>query len=191
MRTSLALFVVVSVLLASCTERTPDRLQWNPTGPFRFERKGESDDAKVTAFVGPKPYTSPVVSTFSSSDTTVATVNDAGHIECTGSGRATLTATVLGVTATAEVLASVVGGLEVKADIPRPLKLNKKGHQLSVVVKDDKGVVIANPKLLYRATDYCVEVSDEGFLTPLTEGECDVIVTVAQFSQRVKLAVKE
>ncbi len=60
-----------------------------------------------------------------------------------------------------------------------------------VVVKDDKGNVIPKPKVLYRALDYCVEVSEDGLLTPLADGECQVSVTVADQSAKVWLDVKE
>ncbi len=187
----LAACFIAPALLAACEAAKPDRLQMMPTGPFVFEKKGETEEVKVTAWVGPKPFTQVITPTFASSDTTVATVDDKGVITCTGSGKATITASALNIYTTAEVKASIVGGLTVKDDVPKPLKLNKKGHQLAFEVKDDKGTVIDNPKVQFRATDYCVEVNDEGFLTPLTEGDCDVIVSVSNFHQRVKLSVKE
>lgn len=183
---------VVLLALAACEAPKPDRLQMMPTGPFVFGKKGAIESVKVTGFVGPKPFTQKLEPTFSSSDESVATVDATGTIACTGSGAATITATALGISTTADVKASIVGGLTVKDDVPRPMKLNSKGHQLAFEVKDDKGVVIADPKVQFRATDYCVEVDETGgFVKPLTEGDCDVIVSVGTFSQRVKLSVKE
>jgi hypothetical protein len=188
---AVAVAALAVVTLAACAEKQPDRLALDPSGPFKFDKKGQTEEVKIMAFTGKQPFVAPVPVTYASSDTTVATVDDKGVITCTGSGKATITASAWSLTTTAEVSATVVGSIEVKQDAPKPMKLNSKGHQLTVVVKDDKGNVIEKPKVMYRATDYCVEVSDDGFLKPLTDGECDVVVSAADQSARIKLEVRE
>lgn len=186
-------FVLGSLLLvlAACEERKPERLALDPAGPFRFDRKGQTEEVKVAAFVGKKPYVKAVPVSYSSADPSVATVDDKGVITSTGSGQTTITASAWGLSTTADVTASIVGSVSVKDDVPRPLKLSGKGWKLAVTVKDDKGNVIENPKVTYRATDYCVEVDDDGNLKPLADGECDVVVSAADQSARVKLEVRE
>jgi hypothetical protein len=185
---ALALFAMV---LSACEAEKPDRLELMPSGPYVFDKKGQSEDVQVTAYVGKKPYTSPIKPSFASSDENVATVDDKGHVTCTGSGTATITATAEGASGSGEVRAQVVGSMEVAKDAPERMRLNHKGHQLTVVVKDTSGKVIEKPKVQYRATDYCVEVDDSGLVKPLSEGECDVVVSVADQYQRVKFSVRD
>lgn len=177
--------------LPACEEKKPDRLALDPAGPFRFERKGETETVNVAAFTGARPYVRAVPVEYASSDATVATVDAKGVITCTGSGAATVTARAWGISTTADISATVVGSVEVKDDVPRPFKLKNPGVQLHVVVKDDKGHVIDKPKVSFRATDYCVEVDDAGFMKPLADGDCDVVVSAADQSARLKLQVRE
>jgi hypothetical protein len=177
--------------LTGCEEKKPDRLALDPGGPFRFEKKGQKEELKVAAFRGPQPYVKAVPATWSSSDTSVATVDEQGVVTSTGSGQAEITASAWGLTTSAAVSSTIVGSVEVKDDVPKPLKLNHKGWPLKVTVKDDKGTIIEKPKIMYRATDYCVEVEDDGVLKPLADGDCDVVVSVADQSARIKLQVRE
>ena len=188
-----ALLLVASVgSLVACSETPPDRLAMDPSGPFHFEKKGQTEEVKIAAFAGKQPYVKKVPAEWKSSDTSVATVDDNGKITSTGSGKTTITATAWGVSTTAEVTSRIVGSLAVKDDVPKVIRLNGKPVQLHVIVKDDKGNVIEKPeRVIYRATDYCVEVSDDGLMKPLTEGDCDVVVNVADQYARVKLSVKE
>ncbi|HEY4222639.1 MAG TPA: hypothetical protein VGO62_14890, partial [Myxococcota bacterium] len=76
-------------------------------------------------------------------------------------------------------------------EVKKPLHLSSAPLQLHVVVKDDKGKVIEKPeRVMYRATDYCVEVSDDGVVKPLAEGDCDVAIQVADQFAKVKLSVQ-
>jgi hypothetical protein len=43
---------------------------------------------------------------------------------------------------------------------------------------------------MFRATDYCVEVDEDGTVHPLAIGECDVVVTSANATARVKFDVR-
>jgi hypothetical protein len=182
---------VVAVVVGACAEKKPDRLALDPAGPFTFERKGESETVKVMAWEGKRPFVKAVPVVYTSSDGSVVTVDPLGVITCTGSGEATITAEAWALTTTATARCSVIGSVEVKDDVPKPFRSKQKEHRLSVVVKDDKGKPIDKPKVGFRATDYCVEVDDDGLLKWLTEGECDVVVSVADKSARVKIVTKE
>ena len=188
---ALCLTLVLGALLGGCEEPKPDRLTVDPTGPFRFEKRGESEQVKAAAFRGPKPYVKAVPVEFASADTSVATVDPDGTIRATGSGKTTITATAWGLSASAEVNVRIVGTIELVDDVPKPLKLNAKPRPLKAIVKDDKGNVIEGYKIAWRATDYCVEVSDDGVITPLSDGDCAVEARAADQYARVKLQVRE
>lgn len=188
---ALCLTLVLGALLGGCEEPKPDRLTIDPTGPFRFEKRGESEQVKAAAFRGPKPYVKAVPVEFASADTSVATVDPDGTIRATGSGKTSITATAWGLSASAEVNVRIVGTIELVDDVPKPFKLNAKPRPLKAIVKDDKGNVIEGYKIAWRATDYCVEVSDDGVITPLSDGDCAVEARAADQYARVKLQVRE
>lgn len=188
---SLAALTCAAPLLTACEEPKPDRLTLDPTGPFRFEKRGENEQVKAAAFRGAKPYVKAVPVEYASADTTVATVDPDGTIRATGSGQTTITASAWGLSATATVNVRIVGSIELVDDVPKPFKLNAKPRPLKAIVKDDKGAVIEGYKVAWRATDYCVEVSDEGLLTPLSDGDCSVEARAADQYARVKLQVRE
>lgn len=178
-------------LLVACEEPKPDRLALDPTGPFSFEKRGEHEQVKAAAFRGPRPYVKPVPVEFASADTTVATVDPDGTIRATGSGTTTITASAWGLSTTAEVKVRIVGSIALADDVPKPYKMNAKPRALKAVVKDDKGVVIEGYKVAWRATDYCVEVDDEGVIKPLSDGDCDIEARAADQYARIKLQVRE
>jgi hypothetical protein len=184
-----ALFCVSAV--AACEPPKPDRIALDPAGPFRFTKRGESETVRPAAFIGKKPYVRKGDMNFKSSDPSVATVDENGVISATGSGDAVITAEVFGLQTTAAVNVVIVGSVEVAETLPKPFRLKHKPQQLKVVVKDDKGNVIDKPKVSFRATDYCVEVDDDGLVSPLADGDCDIIVSSADKSARLKLEVRE
>lgn len=186
-----ALVIVAStVLLAACAEKMPDRLALDPAGPFKMQKKGQSETLQVAAFVGKMPYVKAVPAVWSSSDASVAIVDDKGKVSATGSGKATISSSAWGLTSTAEVNVVIVGSVEVQNDVPKPFKLNAKPWPLKVTVKDDKGNVIDKPLVRYKALNYCVEVSDDGVLAPLADGDCDVVIESADQSTKIKIETR-
>jgi hypothetical protein len=190
MRTLLATVALASMTFA-CAEEMPERLALDPSGPFKMDKKGEKETTKVAAFMKNKrPYVKAVPADWQSGDTSVATVEN-GVITATGSGKTQITATAWGLTTSADVNVVIVGSVEVVNDVPKPFKLKAKPHQLKVTVKDDKGNVIEKPLVRYKATNYCVEVSDDGLLSPLADGDCDVVIESADKSTKVKIETRE
>lgn len=186
-----AAVVAVGALTFGCAEQLPERLALDPAGPFKMEKKGEKETTKVAAFLKNKrPYVKAVPADWQSNDTSVATVAD-GVITATGSGKTQITVTAWGLTTTADVNVTIVGSVEVVNDVPKPFKLKAKPHQLKVTVKDDKGNVIEKPLVRYKATNYCVEVSDDGVLLPLADGDCDVVIECADKSTKIKIETRE
>lgn len=182
--------VAAATLSVACAEQMPDTLALDPAGPFKMEKKGEKETTKVAAFMKNKrPYVKAVPADWQSNDTSVATVEN-GVITATGSGKTQITATAWGLTTSADVQVVIVGSVEVQNDVPKPFKLNAKPHQLKVVVKDDKGNVIEKPLVRYKATNYCVEVSDDGVISPLADGDCDVVIEAADKSTKIKIETR-
>src|SRR3954469_4766719 len=100
--------VFVAVVVVACGESKPDRLAMDPSGPFKFEKKGQTEEVKLAAFAKSQPYVKAVPAEFSSSDASVATVDANGKITATGSGKATITASAWGISTTADVTSSIV-----------------------------------------------------------------------------------
>ena len=185
-----AFALALALIASACAEKMPDRLALDPAGPFKMQKKGQSETLQVAAFVGKMPYVKAVPAEWSSSDTSVATVDDKGKVSATGSGKTTITSTAWGLSTTADVTVVIVGSVEVVNDVPKPFKLNAKPWPLKVTVKDDKGNVIEKPLVRYKALNYCVEVSDDGVLSPLADGECDVVIESADKSAKIKIETK-
>lgn len=192
MRTPLVVALATSALLCvACAEKLPDRLALDPSGPFRFEKLGQKEETKVAAFTGKMPYVKAVPADWQSNDTSVVKIDQNGVMTATGSGATQITATAWGLTTSADVKVVIVGSVGVENDVPKPFKLNAKPHQLKVTVKDDKGNVIDKPLVRYKATNYCVEVSDDGVISPLADGDCEVVVESADKSAKIKIETRE
>ena len=188
---ALAAASLAALTLAGCEEPKPDRLALDPAGPFTFDKRGEHEQVKAAAFRGPRPYVKAVPVEFTSADISVATVDSDGNIRATGSGTTTITASAWGVSTTAEVRVRIVGSIELVDDVPKPFKLKAKPRPIKAIVKDDKGANIEGFKVAWRATNYCVEVSDDGVIAPLADGDCDVEARAADQYARIKLQVRE
>lgn len=159
-----------------CEPKKPAKLTLDPKGPFKMTRVGQTERVKPAAYDDKnRPFVQALDVRYASSDESVAKVAPDGTITSTGSGVATITAEAQGVKTTAEVHVTVVGSVEIVGDPPSRLKYGGKDYQLQVVVKDDKGRPIEDAKVYYEATDYCVEVSPEGLVHPLTVGKCSVV----------------
>lgn len=164
----------------ACEPTKPARIELDPKGPFQMTRVGQNERVKPMAYDDKnRPFVSKLEMNYRSSDASVATVAADGTITATGSGNAIVSAESLGIRAQAEVRVQIVGSVEIVGEPPDVLKYGGKDVQLEVVVKDDKGNVIENPKLSFSTSDYCVEVSPTGLVHTLSEGKCAVIVRSA------------
>jgi hypothetical protein len=195
-----SLFVVAPVVVAAaaCGVPPPDRIDINAPVVIRADEVGKTEALTIKAFRGVKEHEydkAPLVVTWTSSDPSVATIDAAGLVTATGSGKATITASVPGaggkaLTDTAPVENVMVSSVEAKGEFPKVFKLDSPPVPLVVVVKDEKGNVVANPKLKFRATDYCVDVAPDGVVRPLAVGECSVVVESAGKTAKIDLDVK-
>ena len=194
-----AFIVAAALSVIACGTPPPDRLEVDPPTPIKATEPGSQTQLKVKAFRGITAYDdskAPLVVTWKSSDAAVADVNATGLVTARGSGKAVITASVPGkggaaVEATVDVANVMVSTVEMTGPFPPKFRLSSPPVQLSVVVKDEKGQVVEKPKLTFKASDFCVEVTPDGVVHPLAVGECDAIVEVAGKSARIALDVKE
>ena len=194
-----SLSLALIALSVACGAPPPDRLEILPPTPIKSDELGQTVALSTQAFRGIVAHDdgkAPLVVSWSSSDPAVATVDAKGTVSSTGTGKATIQASVPGaagkaVTASVDVNNLIVQTVTATGDFPKVFKLDSKPVQLTVVVKSEKGVVVDQPKLRMRATDYCVEVTPEGMVHPLAVGECAVVVEVAGKTAKIDLDVKE
>jgi hypothetical protein len=201
MRQSIFSFSVVLplALSAGCGVPPPDRIDIVAPGTLHFEETGKTMPLSVRAFRGVKEHDyehAPLTVTWSSSDPSVVTVDGKGVVTATGSGRAQVNASVPGgndttLAATVPVENVMVSTVEAKGDFPNKFSLTSPPVTLAVVVRDEKGDAVASPRVKYRATDYCVDVSPDGVVRPLAVGECSVVVEIAGKTAKIDLDVKE
>jgi hypothetical protein len=191
-------FALSGVFAVACGTPPPDRLEIVPPTPIKSDELGRQFPLKARAYRGIVDYDdskAPLVVSWSSSDPAVASVDRAGVVSATGTGKAKITASVPGaggkaVTADVDVNNLIVQTVTATGDFPRVFKLDSKPVQLTVVVKNEKGAVVEKPTLHMRASDYCVEVTPEGMVHPLAVGECSVIVECAGKQAKIDLDVK-
>lgn len=182
--------------LAACGTPPPDRLEIDPPGQIRASDPGVETTLRVNAYKGIKPYDdkkAPLQVSWKTSDGTVAVVSSAGVVKSTGSGSAQITASVPGaggkeITASVDVKNVMVSTVEARGEFPKRFTLKSEPVKLTVIVKDEKGNVIDDPKLSFRTTDYCVE-ADNGEVRPLAVGECAIIVESAGKTAKIDVEV--
>jgi hypothetical protein len=200
MSSSCTIVLTAGVLLAvACGEPPPDRVEIVAPGTIRADEVGKTQPLTIRAFRGVKEHDyakAPLTVTWNSSDTSVVTVDDAGLLTARGSGKATITVSVPGangapLTASVPVDNVIVSSVQATGEFPKVFKLDSPPVPLSVVVKDEKGNVVEKPKLKFRATDYCVDVSGDGVVRPLAVGPCSVVVETAGKTAKIDLDVKD
>jgi hypothetical protein len=186
-RLSAVSFALPFVFALGCGVPPPDRIDIVAPGAIRATEVGKTETLTIRAYRGVKEHDydkAPLSVTWTSSDTSVATIDAGGRLTSTGSGKATITATVPGANETKLVASvpvdnTIVSAVEAKGEFPKVFKLDSPPVQLVVVVKDEKGNVVERPRLKFRATDYCVDVGPDGLVRPLAVGECSVVVETA------------
>lgn len=196
----LVLALALPLLVGACGTPPPDRLEIVPPTPFRADELGQSVMLTTMAYRGVLSYVedpqTPLQVKWTSNDPAVAAVDAQGKVTSTGTGKAKIQAAVLGaggkwVTAEIGVQNLIVGSVTATGDFPKVFKLDSKPVPLTIVVKNEKGVVVEKPNLRMSSTDYCAEVTPAGVVYALAVGECSIIIEVASKTARIDLDVKE
>ncbi|MBM4281058.1 MAG: hypothetical protein FJ137_09960 [Deltaproteobacteria bacterium] len=199
MRTvSLAALSLAVLLALACGVPPPDRIEIAAPATLRATELGKTETLTIRAYRGVREHDyakAPLTVTWTSSDPDVVLIDAGGVLTVTGSGKATVTASVpagADKTLTTEVPVehTIVSTVEMKGEFPANFKLDSPPVKVTVVVKDEKGNVVEQPKLKFRATDYCVDVGPDGLVRPLAVGTCGVVVECAGKTARIDLDVK-
>jgi hypothetical protein len=193
-----AALALAALLVVACGVPPPDRIEIAAPATLRATELGKTETLTVRAFRGVKEHDyakAPLTVTWTSSDPNVALIDAGGVLTVTGSGKATITASVpagddKALTAEVPVENTIVSTVEMKGEFPANFKLDSAPVKVTVVVKDEKGNVVEQPKLKFRATDYCVDVSADGLVRPLAVGTCGIIVESAGKTARIDVDVK-
>ena len=117
---SLALLALPIVVAAACGVPPPDRIDIVSPATIRKNEVGKTETLTIRAYRGVKEHDydkAPLTVTWTSSDPSVATIDAAGLLTSTGSGKATITASVPGanetkLTATVPVENVIVSSVE-------------------------------------------------------------------------------
>lgn len=192
----MAMAAATATTTTACGAVPPDRLEIAPRTRLKATRPGVEHRLRVDVFRGvrPMPGEWPALR-WTSSDASVARVDPQGVVTATGSGRATITASLPGaggrdVVDSVDVDNSFVAAVAVDGPFPTSLRVQDDPVQLKVIVRDEKGHPVPRPLLQYGSTGPCVEVRADGMVFPMERGACSIIVTCADVTTRVDVKVR-
>ena len=180
-------------LLAGCEGKKVTSLKLTPPGPYKFERRIQSPQIKVTPLDQdrrPMPLLKSQP-TFESTDSEIVTVDNNGKLAAKASGKAQVKVTLNGVEATADVIVSLAEVVEFTQESTTEMRLSDEPGKVVVVVKDRNGNVLKGRNLKLTTSDYCVKVRQSGTVFPASLGRCDVIATVDGATNAHTITVKE
>jgi hypothetical protein len=182
------------VVIAGCSEKKASRLELDPPEKMAFRTKGKKTSIRVGVYdERDKPFIRQPKIDFSSSDTTVAEVDEKGVVTSTGSGDAEITVSTLGVSASLKVEVRIVGGIEFAKDMQTEARADPdKRLPIKFIVKDDKGRPMKDhPKVRFETTSACADAYSDATWVPYMEGECSLIARCLDFEASVRLKVKK
>jgi hypothetical protein len=191
------LFITVLTLILGlglgCEGKKVTRLKLTPPGPYKFERRIESPQIKVTP-LDQDGQPMPVLKmqpVFESSDKSVVTVDNNGKLAAKGSGTAQITVKLKEISKKADVIVSLAEVIEFTAESTTKMRLSDEPGKVVVVVKDRNGNVLKGRHLKLKTNDYCVKVRQNGTVFPASLGRCDVIATVDGATNAHTITVSE
>jgi hypothetical protein len=189
----LAAALSLAVIACGCGPKKPSRLELDPAEGMKFHAKGKTASIVVGAYdERDKPFIRQPKLEWSSSDDTVATVDQTGKVTSTGSGVAKITASMEGVSASTEVRVIIVDKIEFSKEMVSEHKANPELRlPIKVIVKDDKGNPIEKPpRITYEATSGCIDVYKAGEFVAYQKGECSIIAKCAGKEASFRIKVK-
>ena len=171
----------------ACT-RPPAELTFDPTQILTLDRKGQTVQLKVQTRDERHVFQEWVVASFSSDDERVATVNDAGMVEATGSGKTNINATYNGLKASIPVTVRIVD--KVVLDLPGPVKMKVyTAMQFKATVLNDKGQPLADEVVRWTRSTVEVDVDQKGNVSAEATGNTELIAKTRTKEGRVKIQV--
>ncbi|MEW5854273.1 MAG: Ig-like domain-containing protein [Myxococcota bacterium] len=176
-----------SLALLAC-QKQPASLVIEPNKFLPLERKGKTVQLKAQTKDDRNIFIATVQPEWSSSDPSVATVGPDGLVTAQGTGKTVITGKTQGVEGSVEVDVRIVGAVEVEPKEPQKLKLGKT-MKFKAVVKDDRGNVMPNEKILWRAAGYAIDVDQDGLVTAQALGESTLVAQAKDKETRVPFVV--
>jgi len=182
--------LVASVVILAACEKKPVAMTIEPTALLPFERKGKTAQLKAQLKDDRGIFVATAKPSWESSDPSVATVDDTGLITAAGTGKANITGTQDGISASVPVDVKIVGTVEITPKDPQKLRM-RKDLKLTVVVKDDRGNVLAGEKIRFKTAGYAIDVDPEGLVHAQAVGESSVIAQAGDKEARLLFTVTD
>jgi len=182
--------VIALLACAGCPQESIQRLEIRPTPEqfFPLNRKGLA--MPFTAHVLDKNNFLIAVetATWKSSDESVLTVDVTGKVTAIGSGSAQLQAEYKGFTATLPITVKIVGKVELTPAKDLTIKM-RQTQQFTAVVKNDRGQVMTDQKVVWSMMGYAADVDQTGLVRGQAIGESVLQAKAGDEVARIKINV--
>ena len=177
MRKSLIIAAAAALfVIAGCSSKTDDGLTVRKVIVTPDEvslPEGLTESLSVTVEPSTASYT---IITWTSSDTKVATISKKGTLTAVSAGEATITATVNGVSGTCDVTVTrnttAVTGIKLSAENLK-VGIGSSEALIATVTPSDA----ANRKVTWSSSNPAIATVEDGLVTGIALGECDVTAT--------------
>ena len=177
MRKSLIIAAAAALfVIAGCSSKTDDGLTVRKVIVTPDEvslPEGLTESLSVTVEPSTASYT---IITWTSSDTKVATISKKGTLTAISAGEATITATVNGVSGTCDVTVTrnttAVTGIKLSAENLK-VGIGSSEALIATVTPSDA----ANRKVTWSSSNPAIATVEDGLVTGIALGECDVTAT--------------
>lgn len=155
--------------------------------PDTFQMSMDQPEDKLTATVVPEDATDAKI-TFASDDTDVLTVADDGILTAVKDGEATITATVDGTEVKFECVVTILPSAEEITLSSTKLTLKPEGNeQLTFTVSPENADT--SHKVWYSSDESIATVDEDGNITALKDGTCDISLAMADQTATCKVTV--
>ena len=181
---------ILFILTIGCQEAKVAKIEFSRQNfVLPFTQKGQSGTLKAQAFDERGSLLSKKLIHFSSNDDSVATIDKNGLLTAVGSGETEIVAISDKYQEKFKVNVLIVARVEVDPPGPHELPMAEK-IQLSAKAFDDKGNEIKDPKVLWKSSNFAVEVRN-GEVEGMSMGDGEIIVRVLNKSTSVKFQVTD
>lgn len=155
--------------------------------PDTFQMSMDQPEDKLTATVVPEDATDAKI-TFASGNTDVLTVADDGTLTAVKDGEATITATVDGTEVKSECVVTILPSAEKITLSNTKLTLKPEGNeQLTFTVSPENADT--SHKVWYSSDESIATVDEDGNITALKDGTCEISLAMADQNATCKVTV--
>ncbi len=159
-----------------------------PKEIFPMDRKGKTQQLTVAGLDKNGLFIRNVDANWSSSDTSVVSVDMTGQVSAVGSGEAEISAKFKELTAKTTLKVRIMDKIELEPAGEQKLKLGQT-VQFKATVKNDRGKVIPDARLSWSVTGFAADVDQSGLLRAQAIGDAVLSVKSGVKTARVKIVV--